>query len=393
MTTVENPSSKRRIEYLDVSRGLACLLVFFYHTAVNITVFGVPFYGYHGVHLFFVLSGYLLAGKFVPALVGIAPLPSVKGYLRSRFLRIYPPYLVCLAVFVLLRVASGTNVPDWENVVLRAVLLFNYVDRYDYFAINGGFWSLAVEMQFYLLLPLAVWLVMRLLPAGTPRAIWFAVFFIGLGVVSRIFEVAYIDHDHPSAVAHIRFKWATSHLDLFGVGILLRVFEDVICGRRFSIGGFGAVFGMTGGFAMLSLVALWTKQAGHWQDSKDLAFVALGPLLACLGFAVLLGTTGASSLRDSRFFRSALLVGIGQISYSLYLYHPGVFFVFNRLSRPDQWGLSWGSMTMLIGLCCLPVTLLVAWIAYRLVERPFIRVPQLQPNLPSKAGLPQCKAE
>lgn len=372
-SSTSTPAATGRVEYLDVYRGLASLLIFFYHTGVNLSLFGVPFPGYNGVHLFFVLSGYLMAGKFLPALLGTNPPPGLRDYLSRRFLRIYPPYFVCLLLFVALRVFSGTNPPDWQNILLRAGLVFNYVDHYDYFAINNGLWTLAIEIQFYLLLPLIAWLCLRCLRPRQSRALMFAVSFLVVGILSRAFESSFIDHTGANAIAVIRFKWVTSHLDLFGAGILLKVVEEFLARRPFSLTRLGATGGMLAGATVLALVALWTRAAGHWQDSPDLFFVSLGPTVTCLAFALLLGVTGASPLRESRLFRSALLVWVGQVSYSMYLYHPGVFYAFDRIFRPDRWGLSWGAMTLLTGLCCLPIALAVAWLGYRFIELPFHR--------------------
>jgi peptidoglycan/LPS O-acetylase OafA/YrhL len=364
---------KGRLAYLDSYRGAACLMVYLYHTAVNITFFGVPFYGHNGVLLFFVLSGYLMSGKFLPALLGHEPLSGVGNYVLSRVSRIYPPYLIALAVFVVLRVVTGTNVPTWQNVLLRMGLIFNYFDRYDYFAINASFWSLAIEMQFYFILPLVVWLTMRCSRAGRSRAVGFACIFLVVGIASRAFETSYVDHGNPHAIAQIRIKWASSHLDLFGAGILLRVIEHWIHSGKLLVGWAGGIVGIISGVSILAITALWTSRAGHWQDSKSLLFTALGPTLTCFGFAMLLGATGLSPLAGSRLFHWPGLVWLGQISYSFYLYHVGVLFAFNRIFKPENWGMSWDSMTVLIGLCSLPATVLVAWMGYWSVERPFHR--------------------
>jgi peptidoglycan/LPS O-acetylase OafA/YrhL len=101
-SAVTKRAAVNRRPYLDAYRALACLLVFFYHSALNLQAGKIVFFGYNGVHLFFVLSGYLLGGKLLERLSGGDRWWTIFVYLRHRFLRIYPAYFVCLCVFVLL---------------------------------------------------------------------------------------------------------------------------------------------------------------------------------------------------------------------------------------------------------------------------------------------------
>jgi peptidoglycan/LPS O-acetylase OafA/YrhL len=363
--------SRGRLDYLDTYRGIACLLVYFYHTAVNITIFGVPFPGYNGVHLFFVLSGYLMSGKFIPCLLGTAETPDLREYILRRFLRIYPPYFIALCVFVALRFVGHTNPPGWLHLVACAGLVFNYFDRFDFFAINGTFWSLAIEIQFYLVLPLIFLAVLRTLPASRARVFWFALIFVSVGIASRAFEAQFINHIDPRAIAHIRFKWITSYLDLFGAGILLRAVESALSPSEPSISARKGICGIVLGILGLGAIAVWELNAGNWLQSASLPFTAFGPTLTALGFAVILGATGMSGLRSNAFFRWGWLRWVGRISYSVYLYHVGVLFMFNRFFKPARWGYSWDVMVLIIGICCLPLVLIIGWLMNKYVEVPF----------------------
>src|SRR5919199_998810 len=92
-----------RINALDGLRGVACLMVFFYHSAVNLHIFDITVYGSVGVHIFFVLSGYLLYKQFIKKLVKENVFPSFYKFYMRRFFRIYPPYIIALAIIVLAR--------------------------------------------------------------------------------------------------------------------------------------------------------------------------------------------------------------------------------------------------------------------------------------------------
>ncbi|MPZ73150.1 MAG: acyltransferase family protein [Nitriliruptorales bacterium] len=113
-----------------------------------------------GVTLFFTLSGYLLYRPIATALLQNRPLPDVRRYLRHRALRIFPAYWVILtAVAVVVPAAiTGSNglgrlVGDPAALLANAALLQNHFPR----SLDTGIgpaWSLAVELGFYLLLPL-----------------------------------------------------------------------------------------------------------------------------------------------------------------------------------------------------------------------------------------------
>jgi peptidoglycan/LPS O-acetylase OafA/YrhL len=103
--------------------------------------------GWLGVPIFFVLSGFLIHYTYCRS-----QNPSVGQFWLRRFGRIYPPYLVALTVLALL---SGHlwRARGQTNFLHHALLIHNF--RYDFiFGINGSFWSLAAEAQYYLLYPL-----------------------------------------------------------------------------------------------------------------------------------------------------------------------------------------------------------------------------------------------
>ncbi len=365
----------RRIFYLDIYRGIACLLVYFYHTAVNIHWFGIPFFGYNGVFLFFVLSGYLMSGKFVKALSETGHMPPTKSYFLRRFLRIYPPFLVSLAAFVALRVVTGIKIPSIESVLVRAGLIFNYFDQFDYYAINVVYWSLAIELQFYLILPLAVWFISRCLPRPSLfRLGCFAGTFLVVGVVSRAVEHHWIDHTGSAEGLLVRIKWVTSHLDLFGAGIAIRSLDYLIDTKGWQRSQPLGLTLIATGLAGLVGISIWAQDDKQWQTSPDCNFAVWGPILTCLGFSLLIWGSGMISWkRGSHWVIWKGLAWIGTISYSIYLYHTGILGVFNKVFHPENWNLSPEFRNLLIGLACLPITLLVGWLAFHLFEKPFFK--------------------
>ena len=107
--------------------------------------------GWAGVALFFVLSGFcihfsfLRTGRF-----------DARRFFWRRFWRIYPAYLVALAVFLVLDRTPVLTGPGAFQLLSHAVFLHN-VSHDTFFGINGVFWSIAVEMQLYVLYPVLLW--------------------------------------------------------------------------------------------------------------------------------------------------------------------------------------------------------------------------------------------
>ena len=87
----------------------------------------------------------------------------------------------------------------------------------DLFAIHAALWTLAVEIQFYLFLPVASLLVLWLMKEWKAATVVLGMLLVVIGLVSRSYEVLFVNHWWPS-VSIVRFKWVFSYLDLFGIG-------------------------------------------------------------------------------------------------------------------------------------------------------------------------------
>lgn len=375
MTKKLSPSGTHasRRPYLDAYRALACLLVFFYHSALNIQAGKIVFFGYNGVHLFFVLSGYLLGGKLLEKLSTEGKGQAILAYLKHRFLRIYPAYLVCLFVFVLLRYFSSTNPPYALEILSRIGLYFNYLDMTDMFAIHAALWTLAVELQFYLVLPVASLVVLWFVSDTKFAAFVLGTLLVVIGIVSRSYEVLFVNHWWPAASV-VRFKWVFSYLDLFGIGILLNYAEGTFRAKFGTLKLSSAIISIALAIVILSWISIWAKRSGiDWQNAHDAIFMIFAPLLTCVAFSFILGATGLSQLQNLPIFRWGWLQWIGKVSYSVYLYHVGVLFAVNRLIDPLGRGVDWTTSCVIIAVVSLPFTLAIAWMSYVFVEVPFVQ--------------------
>src|SRR5256885_12607641 len=141
-----------RIRSLDGLRAIAIVLVMLHHSPVMKAYFGGPRYGWVGVDLFFVLSGYLIPGILTDA-------KGASGYYQNFFarrgLRIWPLYFAVLIATteVVPRLAHSEHLsaglPPWHYFLLLQNLLFSSA----LMPFLSPTWSLAVEEQFYLIWP------------------------------------------------------------------------------------------------------------------------------------------------------------------------------------------------------------------------------------------------
>lgn len=158
-----NPGNPGRPYYpaLDGLRGLAILLVVVYHNFGFINVF---FFGWLGVDLFLVLSGFLITDILLKTV-------GSKNYLRNfylrRMLRIFPLYYLCLILFLV--IVPRLNPPfDLAYYTENQVWLWTYMQNWLYIFKPAGdssalhhLWSLSVEEQFYLAWPLVILLLRK----------------------------------------------------------------------------------------------------------------------------------------------------------------------------------------------------------------------------------------
>src|SRR6185312_4510269 len=142
-----------------------------------------------GVTLFFVLSGLLLFLPYAKALLSEQPWPGTRLFYLRRALRIIPGYYFSLAVIVLLAQPQYLEPQHWKEFILFPLFLMDST-RATFQQLNGPFWTLAVEWQFYLLLPwiaLGIYLVVRRI--RSEKRLWAVVgcllAMIGWGLFSR----------------------------------------------------------------------------------------------------------------------------------------------------------------------------------------------------------------
>jgi peptidoglycan/LPS O-acetylase OafA/YrhL len=345
-----------------------------------------------GVTLFFALSAFLLYRPIAAAVLAGEPRPATRPYLRNRGLRILPAYwVVLLATAVVLPAAVlrtgpgslelGRMTHDPGLLLRNGVLVQNYSPESVLTGIAPA-WSLAVEVVFYLVLPvlglLAAGLAAR---AGRVRGRVLAVLVpAGVLLVTGLSGKAAADRwitpaggpspgwdgDWHSVV--VRSFWGQA--DLFTFGMVLAVLHVavhrglVVLPRWWRWPAWAALLGIAATLAVLTDRAIWAAGRNPYE------------LTAALGCALLLALVvlpratadrGPGLLVRLLSTRAAVLVGL--CSYSVFLWHEPLI----RLLRSHGWTMP-GRGGLLVNLVVVgALTAILAAATYRWVERPALR--------------------
>jgi peptidoglycan/LPS O-acetylase OafA/YrhL len=316
------------------------------------------------VALFFALSGFLLWQPHALAAWGLAPEPGLIRYVRHRFWRIWPAYMVVVVVVLLLLPEARTSDP----VVWLANLTLTQV--FVPLSLTAGLtqmWSLSVEVLFYALLPVLAWSLVSL---RGDRARWRVVGVLGFGVVGLLWGPIAAHIPAPDGVE--AQNWLIGHLPWFVAGLLLA--ELTVWRRAVGTGSgdagagsgasgpndAGAGSGASGpndaaagsGASVVPLPAP-LEALCRWSENRPLMLAVFvlayglactplaGPVgmgeLSALGFAtkILLGAIGAFAilaplaLGDGpfRFLASSVMTTLGRWSYGIFIWHVAVLSV------------------------------------------------------------------
>ncbi|MCB0948842.1 MAG: acyltransferase [Mycobacterium sp.] len=169
---LESVTATGRVDSLTGIRAVAALLVMLTHAAYTTGKYPQGYVGLVysrmeiGVPIFFVLSGFLLFAPWVKATASAAPSPSVRRYAWHRVRRIMPAYIVTVVAAYLLyhfRTAGPNPGHTWEGLFRNLTLTQIYTDSYLYSFLHQGLtqmWSLAVEVAFYVALPVLAYLLL-----------------------------------------------------------------------------------------------------------------------------------------------------------------------------------------------------------------------------------------
>ncbi len=342
----EGSSGKERIEIVHTLRGLAAVAVCWFHFTTVTSLNLGPFkqsgaYGWLGVEVFFVISGFILPYALYRS--GYRLTPRAYGrFLAKRIVRLDPPYLASIAFILIAGYLpklipghqGGDPIGIWQ--VLSHLGYLTGLLKYQW--LNVVFWTLAIEFQFYLSIAL-------LYPLISSRNAT-----IRLSAQCLLAGLSLIPSSE-TLVLHYLF--------LFGIGITV----------------FQARVGLSRREEWVSLLAIWGAGAAWW-----------------LGVPAALAGLGAAYAILAMTLQNRILHFLGNVSYSLYLIHVPVGMRIVRIAERSGGGVLY---SLTFSILAMAASVGAAWLLYQFVEKPSqsyaanIRLlPEAAP-VAAAAGLPE----
>jgi peptidoglycan/LPS O-acetylase OafA/YrhL len=346
---------------IDGLRAVAVLAVVLFHAKV-------PGFsgGFVGVDVFFVISGYLITGLIFSDIV--AGRFSFLGFYYRRIKRIVPALVVVYlasAVLATVLMLPG-DIRTFASTLIASTLFVSNIALWQ----QGGYfdapaelqpllhtWSLSIEEQFYLVWPALCVLIAASRLRWLSRLAWIA------AAVSLVAWIGMISFERGSAAFFLApFRiWEL----MLGAGLALMLpARRPVAPLRAEI--------MAAAGALMVVGAVCAPLQSHALES----FLALP---ACIGAVLLIFSGSGGQTAAARLLSTSPMVGIGLISYSLYLWHwPLLSFARYYFDRPLQWD----EVASLLAL-----SLVAAIVTYRLVEQPVRRMTAFRPQRVVATGL------
>jgi peptidoglycan/LPS O-acetylase OafA/YrhL len=328
-------------------------------------------HGYLGVDLFFLITGFLLTLPWLRHAADGRAAPPAREFYRRRAHRILPAYYVQLLFLFLICVPLLRDLTYWKTDLAYYLVNFGaHVTMLHYttpitsasLSLNGALWTLALEAQYYLLLPLVAPLFARAPWASATAACAIAIAWRWLAQHDLAplvdFEMAIgAAWNLPEAtIRHLIGTQLPAYLAHFAVGILagrawLR-WRTAAPGRAASAAWLAAA-----GAAVFVLYRMHAP-GGVWLGDFNWVLIPLAMGVAM----VALVSTGTAVARP--LLANPPLMFVGRTSYSVYLYHLPLLLLWNRFAPPD---LGWLSLPLYLAL-----VLAVAWASWNWVERRYM---------------------
>ncbi|GIF11504.1 peptidoglycan/LPS O-acetylase OafA/YrhL [Actinoplanes teichomyceticus] len=344
MSPPGGPRRPVRLAALDALRLIAALAVASYHLTVSWRIDGhnppayflphlshVSIYGFLGVELFFLISGFVIGMSSWNR--------SLGDFFTSRVSRLYPAYWVCIlitaAVVTLVPIAGGLPVsgtPDLREIAVNLTML---QEPLGVASVDTVYWTLFVELRFYLLFAALVALGLTYRRVVVFCAVWMTVAVIGPTLGNRVVEVVAIPQYAPYFIAGV----AAFLIHRFGRSPLLLAIV---------------------GFAWLVSVQRVSERVADVNPGFRVP-IWPGVLIVTLAYAAVL----AVALGWTDRIRWRWLTTAGALTYPFYLLHQRIGYAFVRRAHQatglPAWVLVLSAIVLILGL---------AWLVHRLLEKP-----------------------
>ncbi len=353
----------RYIAPIDGLRALAVTAVILYHLGIT----WIPG-GFLGVDLFFVISGYVITRLLLDSILSKGGL-DLREFYWARIRRLAPPLIFMLAGTTFIIAAWKPDaihrfLSDLPYVLTGSENWHLVAVHQDYFQAVGRppllqhTWSLGVEIQFYILWPLILLLILRYL--GKKRVVQSSLVIAFISGLALFIYSLHVDASATNQISHIYFGTDTHSLGLFLGAALAVSWVPTNLDRNISQRAQDFVDGV-GVIGFLGLLCTFF----FIDESHPTLYRIAFPLAAIFGCAVLTSLVHPAS-RFSPILSTKPIVWIGQRSYGIYLWHWVIF----QVTRPnvDLAGANWA-----INCARILVVVALADISLRWIEIPIRR--------------------
>ena len=363
--TIENGKTTGRIPELDGLRGIAILLVISFHyinnqltsteSSIGRLLGKATSFGWVGVDLFFVLSGFLIGAILLKE-------RRSKNFFTTfyirRFVRIVPNYYLAVTLFVIIGaipffsgsifLTGGNEIPWWSYYAMVHNIFMARVSTMGNLSMSVT-WSIGVEEQFYIVFPFIVYFI---------KEKWLPALLFTVIVAASIIRMQY----HTWYPTYVLLP---SRMDSIAFGILVAYYN-----RHINLTAFVRKYFIYFNLVLFLVVAVCAFLYWRFDD-----LFAIKHSLFALFFSVCL--LFALTLKDSlyaRVLRNKMLVWIGTLSYSLYLFHCLILGLMHYLIGHNKTIIIANGRDIMISIAALITSVLFAWGIYKVFETPMVKL-------------------
>jgi len=380
----DEPVKPRRFPCFDGLRAIAAISVVAVHTAfVSGCTTSSPEGIYTarleiGVTVFFLISGFLLYRPFAASHIAGRAAPATGHFWVRRFLRIVPAYWLAFTVVSYVMKGDVHLLHGWHNDLIYYGFAQIYFPKVVLTGVSQA-WSLNTEISFYIFLPLyAAVVALRRSRRSDARQLLYELLGVAVLIGISLGFRTWLFHQH-TLEAHVMPIWLPAWLDMFGLGMFLAVMSSWLAHRDRQPRWLWSPFMPWVSWACAG-VAFWAVSNLHipivpiYTDHLT-TNLARQSLYGAFAFFLLLPAVFGPQPRGliRRFLACKPMLGLGLISYGIYLWHQGWLLVYLRWTHRNlnfPFGLPWWQLFLGV----LGLSILTATASYVFFERPILKL-------------------
>jgi peptidoglycan/LPS O-acetylase OafA/YrhL len=285
--------------------------------------------------------------------------PSLRRFWIHRCRRVLPAYWLQLVILTAACLVVGNTAAIAPRIVFAHAGLIQNLVPWPVPLLNPVYWSMPVEWDFYIVLPLLAWVVAR---CRWPLALLLAVTF---SIAFRV--LCYRSLTDPALAAFVSYgdiQQLPARLDQFFIGI---------CAARIAAAGplptRRANICLAAGTAAIVALAYVAAPRGDFLVRIDVPYAFFHHSLTAAAFGLLVLGAAGPTRAGNALFANRPMTFLGLISYSLYLWH---YPLLDGAQSAGWIGAGHAANWLVVLLGAVPAIVFVAWLSYRFVERPFL---------------------